>query len=217
MDAVDEDRKKRRQAANLKWRTANLEKARAANRRWHAENREAILAKQKAKFRDDPEFRKAKAIRHSAWRKENRGKENERRNRWLAIPENRARYRAYGKAYDAARRKAKRDGKNVSISTIGEALQTALGKNTLFTAAKAAVPKYLDRHAREDIISSIVLAVLEGEIDEADIPAKAGGYITAYNRGSNHYNTVSIDAVIPGTAKLRLVDTLAAPEPYMEA
>jgi hypothetical protein len=69
----------------------------------------------------------------------------------------------------------------------------------LFAAANAVVPKSYPAHVRDDVISEIVIAVLEDKITVKDIGKEAPGFMRAYWREYSHYGRVSLDAVIPGS------------------
>lgn len=154
----------------------------AARAKWVAENYDHAMAYSRAwkknKYHSDPQYRT---------------KDKARRDRLRA--ENREHYLAYNRAYDALRR-ARRTRDRVAI--IGEALQQALGKNTLYAAALAAVPANFPRHTREDIVSSLVLAVLEGEISETEIASHAKAHISAHYRMFTKYG--------PGGSIMRSLD-----------
>ncbi|NDV89000.1 hypothetical protein GTW51_20180 [Aurantimonas aggregata] len=60
------------------------------------------------------------------------------------------------------------------------------------------------------MISSIFLAVLEGEIRPDQIPPKAKNYITAYWRGRPEFHALSFDAPVGGSGgTLTLHDVIA--------
>lgn len=125
------------------------------------------------------------------------------RARWVA--KNRDRVLAYYREYNAHRRAGR---------TAGEALADTLGmhlsQNAIYAAASAAVHRGMPPDVRDDILSMIVLAVLEGEFPVEEIAAQAKKFISAHYRQFSKFSTVSIDAVVPGTDNLRLIDTLAA-------
>jgi hypothetical protein len=84
----------------------------------------------------------------------------------------------------------------------------SLKANALYAAADAAVSRSLPAHIRADVISQMVLDVLEGWLDLANLKTFAKDYVRKLDRESGRWNTVSLDAPIPGTDDLRLIDTL---------
>lgn len=65
-------------------------------------------------------------------------------------------------------------------------------RNELFAAASAAVPRHLDRVARDDIAAELVLAVLEGEIAVGHLAAKAPDFVRRYSRMYGQRDQVSL-------------------------
>jgi hypothetical protein len=79
----------------------------------------------------------------------------------------------------------------------------------VYRRAIAALPSGLPRFIRDDVVSSLCLAILEGEINVNDMAAQAKVYLRAYNRDYDTFQTVSLDVLIPGT-KTTYLDALAA-------
>jgi len=100
--------------------------------------------------------------------------------------------------------------KSARNSASDNQLASALRQNDLFLSASKAVPTRYPQDVRDDIVSMIVLAVLEDEFPAAEIPLHAKKFISAYYRASDFHRTTSIDATIPGTDGLRLIDVIAA-------
>ncbi|NGO56202.1 hypothetical protein, partial [Allomesorhizobium camelthorni] len=67
----------------------------------------------------------------------------------------------------------------------------------------------LPRFIRDDVVSSLCLAILEGEINVNDMAAQAKVYLRAYNREYDTFQTVSLDKFTPGT-KTTYLDALVA-------
>lgn len=90
----------------------------------------------------------------------------------------------------------------------------AARKPEFLSIVRSSVPTGLPRHVREDIISSVVLSALEGEILSTPKALKDAirRFTTAYYRMYDTYKTKSLDAVVPGSDNLRLIDTIAAYE-----
>lgn len=168
-----------------RWAIANRERTRAANKLWQERNR-------------------AHNIEYCRqYREKNRDKRNALQAAWRR--RNMKHVLEYQRTYRAALR-----GGATPRAAMGEALNAALGQNTLYAAALAAVPTSLPRHVRDDVISSIVLAVLEGEFTQADIAKNAKRFVSAHYRDSEFHSLQSLDAIIPGTEKTRLGDTIRA-------
>lgn len=87
-------------------------------------------------------------------------------------------------------------------------LNTRLAQNDLYRSANRAVSAGIPQAIRDDVIADIVLAVLEGELDAADISTRARSFVASYHRAARTYQTVSADQVIPGTDNLRIIDRL---------
>lgn len=156
----------------------------AYNREWKLRNRARVNAVRKL------------------WREANPGKSAAATARWKAAhPEAYQRWRAI---YNARRRVAHNGGGNVAL---GERLEASLAAVPCYAAAKAAIPTGLPRDVRMDMVSTIVLAVLEGELAEADIRTKAPLYIRAYWR--DNPRPLSLDAPMPLTGR-PWVDALAS-------
>lgn len=93
---------------------------------------------------------------------------------------------------------------------IGELLRAALWQNDLHRAASAAVPDTLPPDIRDDVISEMVVAVLEGSLSAIDVPRAARRFISDHFRSREWRSILSLDAVVPGTDRVRLIDTIAA-------
>ena len=182
-----------RAEANAKaaaWRRANPDKVRAYNERWRRANKG-----------HNPEGRREQ---NRQWRRNNPDKVLEYRRRYYA--RHTKQIRIYQRAYYAAHYAKGRSSHTAAL----EALNAALGKNTLYATAAAAIPATLPPHVRDDAIQSLILAVLEGEVSEAAVAKHAKRFISgAWGLVSQH-GMRSLDATIPGTERLRLLDTLSA-------
>lgn len=61
------------------------------------------------------------------------------------------------------------------------------------------LPRELPEQKRADVAQEMILGVLSGEIDEADLHASAIKYIRKYHRGyENHFRDISFDARLGG-------------------
>lgn len=168
-----------------RWAIKNRERMREQNRKWRENNRDKVR-ESKRKHYANPINRAKRDADQLAWKQRRRDHVN-----------------AYNRAYEA-RRRAK------PAPRLGEVFGAALAANALYATVSAVIPRGMPRHVRDDVISSIVLAVLEGELSQDDIRANAKRYITAYYREYDQFRCVSLDALIPGTDNLRYADILAA-------
>ncbi|KIZ41441.1 MULTISPECIES: hypothetical protein [Rhodopseudomonas] len=91
----------------------------------------------------------------------------------------------------------------------GERHAAALSQNDLWRRAVAVLPRALDRDARDDIASAIVLAILEGAIDISMIASEAQRLLTIHNRERFDPNRKSLDAPIGADSAFSLADVLS--------
>lgn len=78
--------------------------------------------------------------------------------------------------------------------------------NPLWSSAHAVVPRNLPEDVRDDLISSMVLLHLEGAAGDMQAALKLA--VRERNRVMGAYRECSIDAIVPGTDGLRLIDRL---------
>lgn len=83
-----------------------------------------------------------------------------------------------------------------------------LRQNAIWAAANAAVPRSLPPDVRDDVLSMVCLAVIEGEIDIADVPRVCGTYVSQHYRQFSKFDTVSLDAPIWHDSGKSLLDML---------
>lgn len=76
----------------------------------------------------------------------------------------------------------------------------------LFAVVSKHVPKHLDRTARDDIISEIVLAVLTGEIAQDDIAKSVKEFVKRHNKRFSPWEFASLDAQIGDDSDFSLGD-----------
>lgn len=172
---TEAERLERMRASRRRRALRNRDKRAAAtreyNRRWRAANRDKV--------------RRARR----AWKRRNRARVNAAHAEYRR--RNRDKFRAYWQAYQARQKAA---APAVAPAATDGGLVAALHGNKLYSAASAAVPRRFPRDVRDDVISSLVLAVLERQITVAEIPAKAASFITAHYRDRDFHKAVSIDA-----------------------
>ena len=170
---------------NRSYLERNRDKINASRKLWRAENKEKVAARRKAYREKNPEAAAEAQRRSKAKRK--------------------AQIAAYQKEY-RKRYKAKRQQ---IAGHIGELRKAELMKNDIYAAASRAVPAYLPRWIRDDVISDIVLGTLEGAIAAESIQTKAKEFVRAHLRNFVDLKTVSLDATIPGADGLTYLDRLA--------
>jgi hypothetical protein len=91
----------------------------------------------------------------------------------------------------------------------GERHASALSQNDLWRRAVAALPRALDRDARDDIAGAIVLALLEGTIDFSMITSEARRLLSIHNRDRFYPNKISMDEPFSADNSLTLADVLS--------
>ncbi|QKD03496.1 hypothetical protein EB235_20005 [Mesorhizobium loti R88b] len=82
--------------------------------------------------------------------------------------------------------------------------------DTVYRVVSRAVSSALPRFMRDDVIASMLLAVLEGKLLLDHVGARMKDYVTGYNREYDTFKTLSLDAPMGGT-DLRRIDLLEAP------
>lgn len=149
--------------------------------------------------------------RHLAWNREyrrrNREKVNAANRRWRA--QNRDKVAEYWQRYKHSEANTKKRSKPAARPA-GETLKRALSFDPIFAVADAAVSRSYPDHARDDIIQSIALAVLEGEFSEREIAANVSRFASAYWSAREFFQTVSLDALMPGSSARTYHDIIAA-------
>ncbi|MGQ3041431.1 MAG: hypothetical protein ACT6TH_14495 [Brevundimonas sp.] len=75
-----------------------------------------------------------------------------------------------------------------------------------WASANALVPRGMPDHVRQDVISELVLRRLENPA--IDMRAEVKRVLTDYHRLMGTWRECSIDAPVPGTDRLRLIDTI---------
>ncbi|TPJ52690.1 hypothetical protein [Mesorhizobium sp. B2-6-4] len=208
----------------------DLDNIRAANRRYKALHREEILARQRKRRAENPEktaelkrkFRLLHPERivaaNKAYRLANRDKIAASKKKYLA--EHPGQQLAYERAYyirypekglaKQESRKLRERAKRIiekSINTIRH------DPDTVYRVVSRAVSSALPRFMRDDVIASMLLAVLEGKLLLENVGARVKDYVTGYNREYDTIKTLSLDAPMGGT-DLRRIDLLEAPAPY---
>jgi hypothetical protein len=112
----------------------------------------------------------------------------------------------------------RRPSKLRKVVAVGETLTAAVLRDELYAAASAVVSERLERHVRQDIIVDLVLAVLEGTVQLADLPRSAKEFTNRYWKMFGRYGAVSLDAPIYRGSTLTIGGTLSGDaQHYWEA
>jgi len=154
------------------------------NARKNPKTRGKIVAKDRRKYLRD------KQIPERYERNKKRWAEKERRKR--------ARNAEQLRAYWRARRQLRKE-KQTKIDS----------RHKLYLLVLKQVPTSLPADVRDDVVSAILLAVLEGDITQRQISSSVKTYITKHYRMFNPYKNVSLDAPVPGASNLCYVDLLS--------
>lgn len=189
---LTEEQKAKRLEQMRKWRAANKDKVNASCRRYRQSR--------KGKPRTDEQKAKALAYQRK-WKAANAEHVLESKRRWIAA--NLEHVRAYSR-----RKSAEARANKPRHAPMGERLHKSLSQNTVWLAANAVVPCGLPRDVREDVLSMIVLAVLEGEIKLEQVPDLAREFTNRHYRQFSKFDTVSLDEPIFYGDRKTLLDTL---------
>ena len=227
---TDADRKASQREAQRRWRANNRDKVAEQSRRWRERHKEAQAEAEEIRrdrnkgarnaYQRDWRARNAEHVKaynraylateagqetQRQWRLNNPEKVREAKRRWEAAnPEKvREKMRRYHE---------KRMGGRSAKQALADTLGMRLNSNAIYGAANEAVPRGLPADIRDDIISLIVLAVLEGELRPDEIATRSREVVRAHYREFSDF-TLSLDAVIPGTDGLRMIDTLKSHHP----
>ncbi len=88
----------------------------------------------------------------------------------------------------------------------------ALSPEAVMNLIDKAVSKALPRFVRDDVISAMCLAMLEGELFVENVGKEAAGFLRAYNREFDQFKTISLDAPLAGYDGVTLLDKLISPQ-----
>ncbi|MCQ9146082.1 hypothetical protein [Ochrobactrum sp. BTU2] len=91
---------------------------------------------------------------------------------------------------------------------LGEFMQRQLQAEPLYVQASKLAPKYLPKDVREDFITEVIIAVLEGSVTIENVSKNITRFIPAHHKDS--FKTVSMDQTIAGTDNLKLSDKIAS-------
>lgn len=170
------------------WREANRAKVLETKRRYREANKERIRAAQKEWRAKNKAHRSAY---NKAWTEANRDKARARELRYYA--RNKVRLLAKWQA-EYRQRKSKK--------------AIRVNPDEVYRHVMKAVPRALPKFMRDDIVSNMLLAILEGDILIKNIDKEVKKFLTSYNREYDTFKTKSLDAPIAGTDGMTMLDTL---------
>lgn len=87
-----------------------------------------------------------------------------------------------------------------------------LSPDSVFKLIDSAISRTLPKFVRDDIVSAMCLAVLDGQLFVENIGKEAKKFVSAYNREYDHFKTISLDAPLAGYDGMTLLDRLADPQ-----
>lgn len=82
----------------------------------------------------------------------------------------------------------------------------------VYSLIDAAISPQLPRHIREDVVSAMCLAVLEGKLFIENIGKEAKAFLASYNREFDYFKTASLDEPINGRDGRTYLDLLEDPK-----
>lgn len=92
---------------------------------------------------------------------------------------------------------------------LGEAFQARLSENALYSAVRSAIPDHLNPVARDDIAADMMLAVLEGQLDLADLKSRAKEFTRQHWKMFGTIGVISLDAPAGHGSKATIGDRLS--------
>ena len=190
-----QENKEKIEAQIKAWRKRNPHHQKEKNARYNNANRTEIQAKARAKYAADPE--RARAMYRS--------KVQNRPEHYKAL--SKARYRRAVERF-RKHRAALETAKTAPAKTPAEARNRTLRRDELFSLVMAAVPKNLPDFIRDDVVTDIIVAVLERKISVENINVEARKFVTSYHREAGTYKTISLDATMAGRDGFRMIDTI---------
>lgn len=219
-EMTPEQRERKRETDRL-WRANRTEEQKQAHREscrlWRAkrtpEQIELQLARTRAYKKNNPGFRKKYREQENKYRRERYATDKEFRERLIASKldwqrRNPDKYLASQRKYDLKRRSML---KGLGFPCGVEARQRELMKIDIYALARKSLPQGLPAFIRDDVVTDIVLANLEGTLALDEVPTKAKEFLTAHYRMFDQWKKVSLDAPVPGTdGKVTYLDRLAA-------
>lgn len=185
-------------ATTRAYREANREKIKAKRHAEYMRQRRAQMTpEQKAEEREKARIRMA--ARYAAMTDDERRQKIEAGNK-----ARRARREAARKAAEKARK--------ADAVTRRKENRAALNSNpeAVYGRIRRAIPRSIFADIRDDIANDITIALLDGEIGLGEIEASVRTYLSRHFRAREWSSVWSLDAIIPETDGLSLIDTIAA-------
>lgn len=87
-------------------------------------------------------------------------------------------------------------------------LAAALRQNEIYAAAAAIVPTHYAPHRRNDLISELVLAVLDGHVQLGDLATKGKAIMRKWLSANSSFDTVSLDTPLYDDGRETLIDRI---------
>lgn len=101
---------------------------------------------------------------------------------------------------------------------IGERLQSQLLEDVTYAAIRNSLPGHLDRLTKDDVAADMMLAVLEGQLQVADLKTRAPEYVRKHRKMFGTFGVVSLDAPLRADRSVTLLDRLSGDaQSYWEA
>lgn len=203
-EAKRAERRRKNREANKRWREKNRERVNELNRQWRARNRERVREANRQWRKGNPE--KARA-NYQKWRDRNREKVREAKRRWRAKGgyrryywRNRERCLERIRAYHARLRAIRQQW-----PAFGELRKAALLANETYATVHAAVPTGLPAWLRDDIISEVVLSILEGRAALSSAAAEAEAALRRHRRLAWRELSLNAPAIDGGIERIGLL------------
>lgn len=140
------------------------------------------------------------------WEKANPERAKAARDRRRQIRADEAKARAALRPSTRPARRAKIKQPEPDQVTIGQRLRSC----DLYARVDTLISRWLPPDVREDVVSDLILAILEGNVDENPSPAQARAFVTAHYRRFDRFRVRSLDDFVPGSEKCRFVDLVAS-------
>jgi hypothetical protein len=197
-------KKARQRAQSKKWRDANPEKNREFSRRW-------ALSNPDKRRENDRLWKNANADKVRSYQKTYRDKHKAElaASKAAYYQNNREDRLAWYRQYYLNNREKEISRRKIYQLRIRSVNQIRNSPDDVMRIVTQAVSDRLPRHLRDDVISSVLLAVLEGKLLLDQVESRIQDYIRTENRMFNTFRSVSLDDVLPGT-DLRRIDMITA-------
>lgn len=178
-----------------RYRERNPEKVKEARKRWRENNRDRVRELNRQWAKANPENARAA---YKRWARKNPDKLAGYFRRWAREnPEaNRERKRRYRARVQAIRQQ---------IAASGERQRAALLANDVYAVAAGAVSRDLPRWLRDDVISEVVLSILEGRAEISDATAAAKAALSRHRAALYRELSLNVPAFEGGPDRIDLL------------